>query len=119
MKVSVRQRGQATVVDVDGQITFESTPELRTELLKALKDQRATVLVNLGKVPYMDSSGIATLVEGLKAAQGVKATFGLFGLTKNTRSVLELVRLDKVFKIFESEDEALRQLAVPLSPDSR
>jgi anti-sigma B factor antagonist len=117
VKVSVRQHGQATVLDVDGQITFESTPELRTQLLQALKGHKATVLVNLGKVPYMDSSGIATLVEGLKAAQGVKAAFGLFGLTKNTRGVLELVRLDKVFKIFENEDEALRQLAA--SSESR
>lgn len=114
MKVNIRQRGQATILDVDGQITFDSTPGLRDQLLAALK-QKSTVLVNLSAVAYMDSSGIATLVEGLKAAQSQKAGFGLFGLTKNTRNVLELVRLDKVFKIFDSEDEALRQLssAVP------
>ncbi|MFQ5777179.1 MAG: STAS domain-containing protein [Terriglobia bacterium] len=110
MKVSVREREKASIVDVEGQITFESTPALREKLLAALA-HKATVLVNLGGVGYMDSSGIATLVEGLKASQSKKAGFGLFGLSKNTRNVLELVRLDKVFKIFESEDEALRQLA--------
>jgi len=117
VKVNIRQRGHATILDVDGQITFESTPGLRDHLLETLK-QKGTVLVNLAQVAYMDSSGIATLVEGLKAAQSRKANFGLFGLTKNTRSVLELVRLDKVFKIFESEDEAVRQLAaaVPKEP---
>lgn len=117
MKVNVRQRGQTTILDVDGQITFDSTPGLRDRLLEALK-QRATVLVNLTGVAYMDSSGIATLVEGLKAAQTRKANFGLFGLTKNTRSVLELVRLDKVFKIFETEDDAVRQLASAVSKES-
>lgn len=117
MKVNIRQRGQTTIVDVDGQITFESTPGLREQLLGALQ-QKGAVLVNLTGVPYMDSSGIATLVEGLKAAQGQKAGFGLFGLTKNTRNVLELVRLDKVFKIFESEDEAVRQLASARTKES-
>lgn len=115
MKLTVRQRGQATILDVDGQITFESTPALREKLLESLKE-KSTLLVNLSRVAYMDSSGIATLVEGLKAAQGQKASFGLFGLNKNTRNVLELVRLDKVFKIFDSEEEALRQFACSL-PD--
>lgn len=116
MKVNIRERGHATILDVEGQITFESTPGLRDRLLEALK-QKGTVLVNLGQVAYIDSSGIATLVEGLKAAQSQKAGFGLFGLTKNTRSVLELVRLDKVFKIFESEDEALRHLGSAVPPE--
>lgn len=117
MKVNIRHRGRTTILDVDGQITFESTPGLREHLLGALK-QKGAVLVNLSQVAYMDSSGIATLVEGLKVAQTQKASFGLCGLTKNTRSVLELVRLDKVFKIFESEDDALRLLdsASPLEP---
>ncbi len=110
MKVNVRQRGQTTILDVDGQITFESTPGLREHLMNALKEKNP-LLVNLSRVAYMDSSGIATLVEGLKAAQSQKTSFGLIGLTKNTRNVLELVRLDKVFKIFSNEDEALQQLA--------
>jgi len=110
MNVNVRQRGSTTFVDVDGQITFESTPALREKIFGALKSKNA-VVVNLAQVAYMDSSGIATLVEGLKAAQAQKGAFGLCGLTKNTRNVLELVRLDKVFKIFENEDDALKQFA--------
>lgn len=109
MKVSVRQQGPAVILDVDGQITFESTPVLREEIFAALKGS-GPVLINLTRVAYMDSSGIATLVEGLKEAQSRKATFGLFGLTKNTSNVLRLVRLDKVFRIFANEDDALRQL---------
>ncbi|MGH9804858.1 MAG: STAS domain-containing protein [Candidatus Acidiferrales bacterium] len=110
MKVSVRHRGSATVLDVEGQITFESTPALRQQILGALKE-KAIVLVNLTSVAYMDSSGIATLVEGLKEAQSRKAGYALFGLTKHTRSVMELVRLDKVFRIFDTEDDAIRQLS--------
>lgn len=110
MKVTMRQQGQALILDVDGQITFESTPVLREHIFDALKG-KGLVLVNLSKVAYMDSSGIATLVEGLKEAQSRKALFGLFSLTKNTRNVLKLVRLDKVFRIFESEQDALQQMS--------
>ncbi len=108
MKVDLRRQGAVAILDVDGQITFESTPTLRQSMMGALRDN-STVLVNLTKVAYMDSSGIATLVEGLKEAQNRKANFGLFGLTKNTRNVLRLVRLDKVFRLFENEHDALRQ----------
>jgi anti-sigma B factor antagonist len=61
-------------------------------------------------VPYIDSSGIATLVEGLQLSQQTKTRFGLFGLRPNARSVLELARLHKVFTIFESEAEALAKI---------
>ncbi len=110
MKVSVRQHGSATILDIEGEITFESTPGLRPQVLGALKQQGA-VLVNLAAVAYVDSSGIAMLVEGLKEARSRNVSFGLFGLTKHTRAVLELVRLDKVFRIFDSEDDAVRELA--------
>ena len=94
MTVTVRERGQAAIVDVEGQLTFENPPDLRGPLLQALqKKTQAAVLVNLGAVGYMDSSGIATLVEGLKAAQANKVPFGLCSLSKNLRNVLELVRL--------------------------
>ncbi len=112
MKVNVRRQGQTAILDVDGQITFESTPALREKILEALR-ANSGVLVNLTQVAYMDSSGIATLVEGLKEAQSRKVNFGLFGLTKNTRNVLRLVRLDKVFRIFDSEEDALCQFTPP------
>lgn len=98
-------------MDVEGQVTFESTPELREHLLQAAGKAGKAVVVNLQKVRYMDSSGIAVLVEGLKGSQTAGKSFGLFGLNKTTRNVIELVRLDKVFRIFETEEEALRELA--------
>ncbi|MBI4166923.1 MAG: hypothetical protein HY508_14445, partial [Acidobacteria bacterium] len=57
-----------------------------------------------------DSSGIATLVEGLQLSQRTQTRFGLYGLRSNARSVLELARLTKVFSIFENEQEALEKI---------
>ena len=54
----------------------------------------------MGEVTYIDSSGIATLVEGLQLSRETKTHFGLLALRHNARSVLELARLNKVFAIF-------------------
>jgi anti-sigma B factor antagonist len=62
-------------------------------------------------VSYIDSSGIATLVEGLQLSQRTQTRFALFGLRSNARSVLELARLTRVFSIFETEQEALAKIA--------
>jgi anti-sigma B factor antagonist len=63
--------------------------------------------VNLLSVKYIDSSGIASLLEALKEARNNRKKFVLFGLTVAVREVLQLTRLTKVFEIYENEDEAL------------
>lgn len=111
MKLAVRKMAHATVVDVSGDVDLESSPDLRRTLLEVMKrDAPPRVLVNLSAVPYIDSSGIATLVEGLKLSQETKIPYALVGLGKNPRSVLEFARLHKVFQIFETEQEALEKL---------
>jgi anti-sigma B factor antagonist len=63
--------------------------------------------MNLHGVKYIDSSGIASLVEGLKASRDRQTRFILFGLSKSAREVLQLSRLLKLFEIYENEEEAL------------
>lgn len=108
MKISTRQTGGATVVDLSGEITLFNSPEIRKTLLSLLREQRIPyVLVNMTGVPYIDSSGVASLVEGLKVSRDVKARFALYGLSKSARTVLELTHLVRVFEIHQTEDEAL------------
>jgi anti-sigma B factor antagonist len=66
------------------------------------------VIVNMLKVKYIDSAGVASLVEGLKVSRDLKSTFALYGLSRTAREVLELTRLIKVFEVYENEEEALR-----------
>ncbi len=65
------------------------------------------VILNLSQVPYVDSSGIASLVEGLQEAKKKNARFVLVGLNESPRHVLELTRLLNVFEIAASEEEAV------------
>jgi anti-sigma B factor antagonist len=109
MDISLRQSGVATIVDVTGDITLYNSPEMRKVLIELLKEKRvARVIVNMTSVKYIDSAGVASLVEGLKISRDLKSTFALFGLSRTAREVLELTRLIKVFEVYNSEEEALQ-----------
>lgn len=109
MELTTRQVASATVVDVVGDITLYNSPSVRKTLLDLLKTKRAPrVVVNLQQVRYIDSAGVASLVEALKTSRDLKSGFALYGLTKTTREVLELTRLIKVFEVYDTEEEALR-----------
>ena len=110
MKVHVRSLDKISVIDGTGDVDLYSSPILRDALLAEIKADGPSVLVNMSGVTYIDSSGIATLVEGLQLSRQTKTRFGLFGLRPNARSVLELARLNKVFVIFENEVEALEKI---------
>ena len=108
MQISTRQSGNATIVDVQGDIDLYNSPEVRKALLEALREKGAQrVVVNLKAVRYIDSSGVASLVEGLKVSRELGTRFILFGLSPAAREVLELSRLIRVFEVFENENEAL------------
>ncbi|MBI1749940.1 MAG: STAS domain-containing protein [Acidobacteria bacterium] len=108
MQISTRQSGTFTIVDVVGDIDLYNSPEVRKILLETLRDKRSPrVIVNLKEVRYIDSSGVASLVEGLKVSRNMNSRFILFGLSPAAREVLELSRLIKVFEVYENEDQAL------------
>jgi anti-sigma B factor antagonist len=108
MNISTRQIESAFIVDVTGDITLYNTPEVRKILLDLLREKRVRrVIVNLEKVKYIDSAGVASLVEGLKVSRDLKSEFALYGLSRSTREVLELTRLLKVFEVHETEAQAL------------
>jgi anti-sigma B factor antagonist len=114
MQINVRQVGAATVVDVVGDITLYNTPEVRKTLLNLIREKKVKrVIVNLQQVKYIDSAGVASLVEGLKVSREMQSGFALFGLSRMTREVLELTRLLKVFEVYDTEAEALAGNATP------
>jgi anti-sigma B factor antagonist len=110
MKVHVRNLDKVSILDCTGDVDLYSSPRLRETLLGTIQPGGPSVLVNMSGVTYIDSSGIATLVEGLQLSRQTKTRFGLFGLRPNARSVLELARLHTVFVIFVDEPEALEKI---------
>lgn len=108
MQISARQFDKMTIFDLSGDIDLATSPELRKALLRELRERRTPrVVLNLKAVRYIDSSGVASLVEGLKASRELGGRLSLVGLSPAAREVLELSRLIKVFEVYDSEEQAL------------
>jgi anti-sigma B factor antagonist len=108
IKISTRQQGTTTILDLTGDITLFNSPEIRKALIAELKERRVPyLLVNMLGVPYIDSSGVASLVEGLKISRDLNSRFAMYGLSKSARTVLELTHLLRVFEVHQTEQEAL------------
>jgi anti-sigma B factor antagonist len=107
MNAATRTKKGMTIVDIVGHIDLGTSPALRKTLLECLKDGKR-LAANLSDVRYIDSSGIASLLEVLKEARNKQKKFLLIGLTPGVREVLQLTRLTGVFDIYETEDDALQ-----------
>ena len=108
MQIFARRHDKVTIFDISGDIDFASSLEVRQSVLREIQESRASrVMMNLCQVRYIDSSGVASLVEGLKASRDLGSRFILFGLSTSAREVLQLSRLLKVFEVYDNEEQAV------------
>ena len=104
MKYPVTQHQNYAVIQLSGEIDLSESPNARKQILNQLK-AKTNLLVDLSAVEYIDSSGVASLVEGFQTARADKLEFALVGVSVSAMQVLQLARLDSVFTIFESLDD--------------
>jgi len=93
------QNETQVVLQVDGDVTIHTSPRMRDQLKPLFTATMKEIRVELNGVDFMDSSGIATLVEGLQWARLTGGRFILSGLSENVRDVFALAKLDTVFDI--------------------
>jgi anti-sigma B factor antagonist len=96
MQISTRRFDKTAILDISGDIDLAHSTET------------PRVILNLNDVNYIDSSGVASLVEGLKASRDVGSRLILFGLSPIAHEVLQISRLLKMFEIYDTEDLALQ-----------
>jgi len=106
MEHEITEKSGTCVVVFKGEVDLESSPAAREILLKCFENT-GKVIVDLSEVTYIDSSGVASLVEALQAAKKNGSQFALAASSEPTRRVLELARLDKVFTMYDSVDEGV------------
>ena len=108
MQIAARFIKEWTILDVSGDIDLSHSPAMRKALLGEIKEKHTPrVFLNLKNVRYIDSSGIASLVEGLKASRDLGSRLILYGMNNSVREVMQLSRLQKIFEIYEDEEQAL------------
>jgi len=104
-RCSTEQRDGFEVVVLNGEVDLSWSQQARRSVLDALRSGDP-VAVDLSAVSYIDSSGIAALVEGFQQARGKGQRFVLLSPSDAVRSVLKLARLDKVFRLVDSLEDA-------------
>jgi anti-sigma B factor antagonist len=106
MKISIRDVGPAKIVEVDGDVDLGSSGSLRRALFAALP-QTSILALNLEAIRYIDSSGIATLIEVLNDSRRLNKQFVLFGVSTAVEEVFRLTDVTRIFRIVQSEREAV------------
>ncbi|HEY3825549.1 MAG TPA: STAS domain-containing protein [Bryobacteraceae bacterium] len=112
VKLNTRQVGDVTVIDVSGRITLgEGSSTLRDALRELVAKGNKKILLNLGDVSYIDSSGIGELVSGFTTVSNQGGTLKLLSLTKRVKDLLQITKLYTVFDVHEDEAHAVRSFA--------
>ncbi len=101
MQYNTREEAGYKVLELSGEVDLHFSPQARKQILDLL-GQNHHLLVDLSAVEYIDSSGVASLVEGFQLSKNENLKFGLIGVSDAAMQVLQLARLDKVFPIHNS-----------------
>jgi anti-sigma B factor antagonist len=106
MNLSLRTSENTRIVDITGDVDLRGTPQLRKLLFEALKES-PKVVINLTAIRYIDSSGIAALIEALNESRRLKREFVLYGMNQRVLEVFKLTHVIQIFQIVETEEQAL------------
>ena len=112
MDLISKESGGVSILEISGRFDSHTAPAVREWLLSETAAAPANIVINLGNVEFIDSTGLSTLVQGMKRARELNGDIRLSGLRQPVRMVIELTRLDKVFETYITEDEAVRAFLI-------
>jgi anti-sigma B factor antagonist len=110
MDIEISDQGNVKVVAISGEVDLSTSPKVRDALLNSIFGGSG-IVVDLSAVSYIDSSGVASLVEAFQNAKSRKLGFALANVGETPMRVLKLARLDQVFIIHDTVDDAVAALA--------
>ena len=111
MQIEKSETGAVTTLKLSGEIDLHASPALRAELQTCAHTKTSPLLLDFRSVDYIDSSGLATLIEYVRECASFEGRVALFGLQKKVRTIFDLVRLNELFVISGTSEEALAALA--------
>ena len=110
MNIKQERLGDALVCVLEGEVNISTSPELRKAFEVIIKSNEKKVLIDFSKVAYIDSSGLATLIEMLQRLKKSGGKLSFSNMSEKVKNVFEITKLDKLFSIFETREEALKNL---------
>lgn len=106
--ISIRQKGPISVVSIGGRLTAFESGGLRDAIQELLKTGRKSIVLNLGELSYLDSSGIGELARAYVAVVKAGGEMKAVGLTQMVEEVLKITHLSQIFPEFPDEQAALQ-----------
>ena len=110
MAVKTESKNGLMICRVEGDIDINCSPDLKKVFDKLVSQKTPKIVIEMTKVVYVDSSGLATLVGILKNMRSYGGKMRLAGMSPKVKSLFEITKLDKLFEIMASEDEAIAGL---------
>lgn len=107
MQINSEDRSGISIFRVNGDIDINTSPEVKKSFNQTIAQKKDKVVINLKNVNYVDSSGLATLVEILKNLRAYGGKLKLTNLSAKVRGLFEITKLDKLFDISAEEEDAL------------
>jgi anti-sigma B factor antagonist len=96
------------IVALEGEIDMHESPQVRERFEPLIAQRTEKVVVDLSRVSYIDSSGLAVLIDAMQRIQAYGGKLALFGIRESVKTIFEIARLDKVFAIFTDRSAALQ-----------
>jgi anti-sigma B factor antagonist len=103
----IQDGNDVIVLTPSGRLDITTAWQFRLKLQECISKLSRHVVVNLGQVNFIDSSGLTSLVAGMRDADKVKGSFRICNVHPEAKLVFEVTMMDTVFEIFETEEEAL------------
>lgn len=107
MQINVQEQEGVSIFRIVGDIDVNTSPEVKRSFDELIKQKKDKIVVNLKEVSYVDSSGLATLVEILKNLRTYGGKLKLTNLSSKVMGLFEITKLNKLFDIVNEESEAL------------
>ncbi len=98
---------EPSIIALEGEIDLHESPNVREMLRPLIEKKVPRIFVDMSQVVYIDSSGLAVLIDAMQRISNYGGKFGMIGIRPAVRNVLEIARLDQVFRIYADRDSAI------------
>ncbi len=107
MQIAQSKVNEFVTVAIEGEVDLNSSPQLRKAFNDLIDKGSSKIIVNFAKVTYIDSSGLATLIEMMQRLKKDQGRMCLVQMSDKIKSLFEITKLDKLFAIYRTQEEAL------------
>lgn len=108
MKIKEEKNAEVLICALEGEVDLNNSPQLRKAFEEIIKRDEKKVLVEFSRVSYIDSSGLATLIEMFQRLKKIGGRMRFSGMNQKIKNTFEITKLHKLFDIFDNQEAALK-----------